>query len=96
MDISSKVPPVQNTPYVQQGNKVAPSKSQAVAMGDRVELSARAKEMQAAQQAVKQMADVDEDKVAKIKAQIQAGTYKVEAELTAARMIEESLLSDLD
>lgn len=96
MEISNKIPPVQSTPYVQQGNKTAPTKSQAVAMGDRVELSARARELHAAQKAVKQMPDVDEAKVAKIKAQIQAGTYKVDSDKIAAKMIEESLLSDPD
>ena len=61
---------------------------------DRVQISDRAREMQAARQAVAQMPDVDEDKVARIKAQIQNGTYKVDGRKVADNMLAESLLGD--
>ncbi len=39
--------------------------------------------------------DIREEKVAKIKAQIQNGTYQVEEKKLAAKMIKESLLNEL-
>lgn len=96
MEISGKIPPVgpQST-ALPAANK--PEKVERAAAGtERVAISERAKELQAAFQAVKQMDDVDHDKVARIKAQIKAGTYKVDAEKIAGKMIEESLLSDLE
>jgi flagellar biosynthesis anti-sigma factor FlgM len=44
---------------------------------------------------VAKMDAVDHQKVARIKAQIEAGAYKVDAAKIAAKMIEESLLDDL-
>lgn len=92
MEISNKIPPVATklvTPTSKQKNeKVA----QPAATGERVVLSDRAKELQAAFQAVKQMGDVDQDKVDRIKAQLKGGTYKVDAEKAADKMIEESLM----
>ena len=61
---------------------------------DRVEISTRAHEMQAAMEAVKQMPDVDMDKVAKVKAMLENGTYKTDADKTAAKMLAESLIKD--
>lgn len=91
MQISNKVPPVQSTPYIKEAGKTE-SKVTAtpIAKGDQVELSARARELQAARQAIEKMNDVDHEKVARIKAQIQAGTYKVDAEKIAEKMLEES------
>ena len=59
---------------------------------DRVQLSERARELQAAQQLVRQLPDVDIDKVNRIKAQIKEGTYQVDAKHTAANLLTESLL----
>jgi negative regulator of flagellin synthesis FlgM len=95
MEISNKVPPVQSTAYVQPSDKTqAYAGTSPAAKGDRVELSAGAKELGAARQAIQKMDDVDHEKVASIKARIAAGTYKVDAEKTAGNMIEEALLGD--
>lgn len=95
MEISSKVIPLQSTPYVQpSGKPQAPKGTSPAAKGDQVELSARAKELQAARKAIQKMDDVDHEKVAEIKARIKAGTYKVDADKIAGKIIEESLLSD--
>lgn len=95
MDISSKIPPVQKTPYVGQKQKTdAPEAASPAAKGDKVVLSDRAKELQAALEAIQQMDDVDHEKVKRIKAQIEAGTYKVDADKIAGKIIEESLLQD--
>ncbi len=97
MEISNKVPPVQNTAYVNRTAKTAEAKPEGpVAEGDRVELSARAKELQAARDAIQKMDDVDHAKVARIKAQIEAGTYEVDADKIAGKMIEESLLKEME
>jgi negative regulator of flagellin synthesis FlgM len=95
MEISNKVPPVQGASNVQpSGKNQAYRQTSSVAKGDQVELSAKAKELQAAREAIQKMDDVDHAKVAKIKARIAAGTYKVDADIIAGKMIDESLLGD--
>jgi len=97
MEISNKVPPIQSTPHVKQPS--AAEQKQAVAKaakGDQVELSAKARELQAARETIRQMDDVDHEKVARVKAQIEAGTYKVDADKIAGKMIEESLAGETE
>jgi negative regulator of flagellin synthesis FlgM len=97
MEISNKVPPIQNTAYIKPSVKVAESKPAGRPAGaDRVELSAKAKELQAAREAIGKMDEVDHEKVARIKAQLEAGTYKVDAHKIAGKMIEESLLKEME
>lgn len=92
MEVSNKVPPVQSTPYVKETAKTsASSAAGATAKGDKVELSPKAQELRAAREAIHKMDDVDHAKVAEIKAQIEAGTYKVDANKIAGKMLEESL-----
>lgn len=96
MEISGKLPPPHQTAYADpNAAKVDQQASAKVARGDRVELSPQARELQAARRAVAAMDDVDHAKVARIKAQIAAGDYEVDALKTAGKMIEESLLGDL-
>ncbi|MDA8141413.1 MAG: flagellar biosynthesis anti-sigma factor FlgM [Desulfobacteraceae bacterium] len=95
MDISSKIPPIQRTPDIKAPHTKAPAPpAPPGAKGDRVELSEQAREMQVARQAIQQMPDVDLEKVAKVKAQLKAGQYQVNAEKTAAQMLVESMVSD--
>lgn len=97
MEISGKIPPLSKTPYAQPSAKpVGKTEAAPVAQGDRVVLSPKAKELQAAREAIAEMDPVDHAKVARIKAQIAAGTYKVDAAKIASKMIEESLLDDID
>lgn len=97
MDISGKVPPLAKTSYAQSSPKpVNKTESAPVIKGDRVELSPQARELQAAREAVAKMDDMDHEKIARIKAQIEAGTYKVDAAKIASRMIEQSLLDDIE
>lgn len=97
MEISNNVPPIQKTAYLKQSAKAAENSSAgATTGGDRVELSAKAKELLAARKALEKMDEVDHEKVAKIKAQITAGTYKVDADKIAGKMIEESLLEEME
>jgi negative regulator of flagellin synthesis FlgM len=59
------------------------------------EMSRKAQELQKARKALKNIPDVREDKVARIKKQIENGTYEIDAEETAEKMIKESLTNDL-
>lgn len=62
-------------------------------ISDTVELSDRAKEVQAAREAIDALPDVRGEKIARLKTQIQNGTYSVNARQVASGMIRESLLS---
>ena len=97
MEISNKIVPIQRTPdapATQVKDKAAKS-APLVAQGDRVALSAKAREMQAARQAIRQMPEVDAEKVAKVRAQLKEGTYVVDSKKIAAKMVAEALLNDL-
>jgi flagellar biosynthesis anti-sigma factor FlgM len=96
MEISNKVPPVSNKNIIKAFEKTSEKPVTPAAKGDRVALSPQAQELKAAQKAIKQMDDVDEKKVAEIKAQIKAGTYKVDAQKAAGNILAESLLNDAD
>lgn len=63
--------------------------SSAVSMGsDELQISQMGYSHQAAKSAVSEASDVREDKIAKLKAQIQAGTYSVNPEDFANKMLE--------
>ena len=64
------------------------------AAGDPVSLSPQAREFHAARAAIAVMPEIREEKVAAIRAQIEAGTYEVDSEKIAGRMIEDALFSD--
>jgi negative regulator of flagellin synthesis FlgM len=96
MEIPNKVPLVRSTSYVKEASKTSTAHNTgSTVKGDKVELSAKAQELQAAREAVNKMDDVDHAKVAEIKAQIKAGTYKVDADKIAGKMLEESLLKEM-
>ena len=96
MEISGKIPPLEATAYIKKSPEIVEKSSVSGPGADRVALSDRARELQAAHAAVKQMDDVDHEKVARIKAQIQAGTYAVDARKIAGKMLEDALLGDLE
>jgi negative regulator of flagellin synthesis FlgM len=62
---------------------------------DKVILSQEAKKIQEAKKLMDSIPDIREEKVAKIKAQIENGTYQVEEKKLASKMIKESLLNEL-
>ena len=70
-----------------------PEKQQTKA--DTVVLSDTAKKVQEAQKQLETMPDVREDKVAQIKEQIENGTYDMDEEKIAGKMIKDALLNDL-
>ena len=59
---------------------------------EKVNLSTTAKDVQNLSNAISKLPDVREDKVQALKDQIEKGTYKVDAEKTAEKMVGESLL----
>ena len=59
---------------------------------DTVALSPEAKQIQEAKKSLDALPDVREDKVAEIKGQIEAGTYTIDGEKIAFKMIRESIL----
>jgi negative regulator of flagellin synthesis FlgM len=101
MDISQKLPPTQHPSSVKPvqtvrkppaANKIKP---RTAPTGDRVEISAKAREIQTAKDMIRKLPDMDEEKVAEIKARIKAGTYKVNSRAAASKMIAESLLKEM-
>ena len=62
---------------------------------DKIALSPEAKQIQEAKKLLDSLPDIREDKVAEIKEQIEAGTYNIDSEKIAYRMIRESLLNEM-
>jgi len=65
------------------------------AKADTVVLSDMAKTVQEAQTQLKSIPDVREDKVAELREQVENGTYEIDAEKIADKMLRDSLLNDL-
>ena len=83
---------------VQDKDKVdaaAEQKEQQQAKADTVALSSAAKDIQEAQKQLEAIPDVREDKVAQLKEQIENGTYEIDAEKIADKMLKDALLNDL-
>lgn len=57
-----------------------------------VKLSTTAKEIQQARKAMEAVPEIREDKVGQFKGEIEAGTYSVEGDKVAPKMIKESLI----
>ena len=62
---------------------------------DTVVLSDTAKTVQEAQTQLEQIPDVREEKVAELREQVESGTYEIDAEKIADKMLKEALLNDL-
>ena len=62
---------------------------------DTVVISDAAKRIQEAQKQIQTIPDVRADKVAEIRNQIENGTYQINADQIAGKMIKESLMHDL-
>ena len=61
---------------------------------DTVIISDAAKRVQEVRRQLDDIPDVREDKVSQLRSQIQNGTYEINADKIAAKMIKESLLND--
>ncbi len=62
---------------------------------DKVVLSPKAKEVQEATKLIKELPDIREDKVAKLKEQVDQGTYRIDGKKIAFKMMKESILDEL-
>jgi negative regulator of flagellin synthesis FlgM len=62
---------------------------------DRVVLSSKAREIQEAKKLMSSVSDIREEKVAQIRKQIQEGTYEINEEKIAGKMLKEALLNEL-
>jgi len=62
---------------------------------DKVVLSPKAKEVQEATKLIKELPDIREDKVAKLKEQVDQGTYRIDGKKIAFKMLKESILDEL-
>lgn len=62
---------------------------------DTVELSDMGKRVQEAQKQLETIPDIREDKVAQLKEQVENGTYEIDAEKVADKMLRDSLLNDM-
>jgi negative regulator of flagellin synthesis FlgM len=83
---------------VQDKNKAAASgdkPERTPTLTDTVVISDTAKRIQEARKLLDDMPDIREDKVAQLKRQIENGTYDINAEKIADKMIKEGLVNDL-
>ena len=62
---------------------------------DEVVLSSEAKQIQRAKELIDALPDIREEKVAEIRARIEAGEYEIDGERIAEKMIQESLSNEL-
>lgn len=103
MEISGKNPSVNLEGYInniqsKKNVKQLSDKSQEqakgdAAIGDNVVLSSRAREILEAKKLLEAVPDVREDKVALIKKKIEEGTYQVDEDKIAQKMLKESFLN---
>ena len=78
-------------------NKVDPSENKsdkAAAKTDTVVISAAAKRIQEVRSQLDEVPDVNEEKVAQLRNEIESGTYKINADQIAGKMIREGLIND--
>ena len=83
---------------IQDKNKVGASNAtieKSSIKSDIVEISDTAKQIQEAKKQLDNISDVREDKVAQLKSEIENGTYEIDAEKIADKMIKEGLINDL-
>jgi negative regulator of flagellin synthesis FlgM len=82
---------------VQDKNKVDSSEhnsNKATAKTDTVVISDAAKRIQEARSQLDAVPDVDEEKVAQLKKEIENGTYEINADKIAGKMISEGLINE--
>ena len=95
--IENNISPSAYVSRVKGKNKTSPTRlpSNIGIYRDRVELSPAAKEIRQAKMDMDSIPDVREEKVAEIKARIDNGTYTLDEEKIASKIIKEALLNDL-
>lgn len=76
--------------YANQSNVDRTKKSGVAKKSDELNISSTARDFQVAMQEVKKQPEIREEKVASIKRQIEAGTYKVDAKRIAEKMMQDA------
>src|SRR4051812_38037455 len=82
--------PTQNQPRLRSLAEADVSAPESVTVQDSVAVSERARELSRAQEAVESAPDIRADKVARLKQQIENGSYSVPAEMVAEKLLDES------
>ena len=80
----------------QEADPSAESTAQQQRKRDSVELSKTAKELQTARKLMEQVPEIRTDKVAHLKAQIENGTFEIDPDKLAEKLIKESLFNDME
>lgn len=62
---------------------------------NKVVLSPKSKEVQEATKLIKELPDIREEKVAKLKEQVDQGTYRIDGKKIAFKMLKETILDEL-
>ena len=100
MEISEKNP-VQIAAYVNQVQQNAQAVETDAEKGrtntddDSVELSQNARDLQKAQQILRDLPEIRQDKVDALKQRIENGTYDIQADRIAAEMIKQGLINNM-
>ncbi len=72
------------------------SREPTVESTDKVSISSKAKDVAQAKQIASKTSDVNEEKVQRLKKQVQEGTYKVDPERIADKLVDEHLTTMLE
>lgn len=100
MEITGKTPPVNMNAYVknvqERGEAHSGQKDTSQKVDeDKVVLSPQAREVQDVNKKIESVPDIREDKIAPIKKQIENGTYKVEGDKIAIKMLKDSIINEI-
>ena len=77
------------------GSQTQKPEKQASSGEEKVELSAKARDIQKIKKALDNVPDIRGEKVAQLKRSIEEGTYNVKAENVARKMLKENLLDEI-
>jgi len=100
MEISGKIPLIKIGAYVdnvKKNNNIGSSSAQtpkSVQQGDKVKLSQTMRDVNAAREQLDSIPDIQEEKVAEIRDQIDKGTYRIDGKKIAFNMIREAFIDE--
>lgn len=91
-----KVPRVAKAPAVKPATDVSKAEGGAAGTTDKVELSSLKEELARLKAKIKELPVVDEDKVARMKQALDAGTYSADSKAVARNLLKNHLVDDTD
>ncbi len=101
MKIDEKIPPIRIDAYIQQLKQQRPTKEhqpkieKADLKEDKVEFSQAAQDVRRARDMLNTISDVREEKVNELKSQINEGTYGIDGNKIAFKMLKSSLIDEI-